>query len=75
MLYFEAVTTIMVGILDFIASQDLYNLFNPLLRDAPVDSQGAGYGIFDKIYFRPPKLRSLYVGLLKNFRKKYSRPI
>ena len=27
-----------------------------------------GYGIFEK-YFRPPDLRSLYIGLLKNFRK------
>ena len=25
--------------------------------------------IFEKKYFRPPKLRSLYIGLLKNFRK------
>ena len=69
MLYFEAVTTIMTGILGFTASPDLYNSFNTLLKDAPVVTQGAGYGIFEKKYFRPPKLRSLYVGLLKNFRK------
>ena len=34
------------------------------LTDAPVDSQG-GYGIFGKKNFRPPKLRSLYVSLLR----------
>ena len=74
MLYFEAVTTIMVGILGLTASPDLYNSFNSLLRGAPVDSQGAGYGIFGKKYFRPPKLPSLYIGLLKNFRKNISAP-
>ena len=75
MLYFEAVTAIMAGIVGFTASPDLYNSFYTLLRDAPVDSQGAGFGIFEKKYFRPSKLRSLYVGLLKNFRKEYSSPI
>ena len=31
MLYFEAVTTIMLGILDFSVSADLYNSFDTLL--------------------------------------------
>ena len=46
MLHFEAVITRMVEISGFTASPDLYNSFNSLLKDAPVDSQGAGYGIF-----------------------------
>ena len=73
-LYFEIVTTIMVGILGLTASPDLYNSFNTLLRDAPVDSQGAGYGIFEKKYFHPPKLLSLNIGLLKNFRRNIPAP-
>ena len=36
-----------------------------------MDSRGGGGAMeFSKNYFRSPKLRSIYIGLLKNFKKK-----
>ena len=47
------------------------------IRDALVDSRGGGgggYGIFEKKNFLPPKLRSFYIGLLRNFMKNIPDP-
>ena len=44
--------------------------WSPYIKDATVESRGVGdYGIFKKLYFDPPKLGIIYIGLLKNFRE------